>query len=109
MAVLEDGQEAGGLATGTRPGVRPNIFRLLRLWRARHRHRRELAMMSARDCRDARIARDLAAYEAGRWPWQKWNPEWQELDAVLLGVDRCSPLVHLVTAPFLPWRQGSRQ
>ena len=94
MAILEVGPVArGGPRTArrertaqTRSGARLDIPRLLRLWHARHRDRQELAMRSARDCRDAGIARDLAAYEARRWPWQKWNPQWREFDEMLLGM-----------------------
>jgi uncharacterized protein YjiS (DUF1127 family) len=61
-----------------------DILRLLRLWRARQRHRRELMQMSARDLKDAGVPRDLVEYEARKWPWQKWNSQWQGLDEVLL-------------------------
>jgi uncharacterized protein YjiS (DUF1127 family) len=68
----------------TRPRARLGILQLLRLWRARHRHRQELMQMSARDLKDARVPRDLVEHEARKWPWQKWNSQWQELDEVLL-------------------------
>ena len=70
--------------TETRPGARLDILQLLRLWRARHRHRQELMQMSARDLKDAGVPRDLVEHEARKWPWQKWNSQWQELDEVLL-------------------------
>ena len=56
----------------------------MQLWSARHHHRQELAMMSDRDLKDARVARDLIAHEVPKWPWQKWHPQWQEMDEVLL-------------------------
>ena len=56
----------------------------MQLWSARHHHRQELAMMSDRDLKDARVARDLVAHEVRKWPWQKWHPQWQEMDEVLL-------------------------
>jgi uncharacterized protein YjiS (DUF1127 family) len=68
----------------TRQGARLDILQLLRLWRARHRHRQELMQMSARDLKDAGVPRDLVEHEARKWPWQKWNSQWQELDEVLL-------------------------
>ena len=68
----------------TWPRARLNILLLLRLWRARHRHRQELMQMSARDLRDAGLPRDLVEHEARKWPWQEWNSQWQELDEVLL-------------------------
>ena len=64
----------------TWPRARLNILLLLRLWRARHRHRQELMQMSARDLRDAGLPRDLVEHEARKWPWQEWNSQWQELD-----------------------------
>ncbi len=54
-------------------------------WRERMRRRRELAVMSERDLVDLGVPPGLAAYEAGRWPWQKASPEWRDLDAA----DRC--------------------
>jgi uncharacterized protein YjiS (DUF1127 family) len=60
------------------------MLRQLRLWRARHRHRQELMQMSARDLKDAGVPRDLVEHEVRKWPWQKWNSQWQELDEVLL-------------------------
>ena len=68
----------------TRPRARLNMLRQLRLWRARHRHRQELMQMSARDLKDAGVPRDLVEHEVRKWPWQKWNSQWQELDEVLL-------------------------
>jgi len=41
-------------------------------------------MMSDRDLKDARVAPDLVAHEVRKWPWQKWHPQWQEMDEVLL-------------------------
>ena len=61
-----------------------NILQLLPLWGTRHRHRRELIQMSARDLRDANVPRDLVGHEARKWPWQSWNSQWQELDEVSL-------------------------
>ena len=68
----------------TLPRTRLGIFQLLRLWRARHRYRQELMRMSARDLKDARVPRDLVEHEARKWPWQKWNSQWPELDEVFL-------------------------
>jgi uncharacterized protein YjiS (DUF1127 family) len=68
----------------TRPRARLGVLQLLRLWRARHRHRQELMQMSARDLKDAGVPRDLVEHEARKWPWQKWNPQWHELDEALL-------------------------
>jgi len=34
--------------------------------------------------KDAGIPRDLVEHEARKWPWQKWNSQWQELDEALL-------------------------
>jgi len=56
----------------------------MQLWSARHHRRQELAMMSDRDLKDARVAPDLVAHEVRKWPWQKWHPQWQEMDEVLL-------------------------
>ena len=67
-----------------RPQARLGILELLRLWRARHRHRQELMQMSARDLKDAGVPRDLVEHEARKWPWQSWNSQWQGLDEVLL-------------------------
>jgi uncharacterized protein YjiS (DUF1127 family) len=68
----------------TRPRARLGILQLLRLWRARHHHRQELMQMSARDLKDAGVPRDLGEHEARKWPWQKWNSQWQGLDEVPL-------------------------
>ena len=68
----------------TRPRTRLDFLQLLRLWRARHRHRQELMQMPARDLKDAGVPRDLVEHEARKWPWQKWNSQWQELDEILL-------------------------
>ena len=68
----------------TRPGGRLGVLQVLLLWRARHRHRQELMQMSARDLKDAGLSRDLVEHEVRKWPWQQWNPQWQELDEVLL-------------------------
>jgi len=56
----------------------------MQLWSARHYHRQELAMMSDRDLKDARVARDQVAHEVQKWQWQKWHPQCQEMDEVLL-------------------------
>ena len=56
----------------------------MQLWSARHHRRQELAMMSDRDLKDARVAPDLVVHEVRKWPWQKWHPQWQEMDEVLL-------------------------
>ena len=64
--------------------ARLGILELLRLWRARHRHRQELMQMSGRDLKDAGVPRDLVEHEARKCPWQQWNSQWQELDEILL-------------------------
>lgn len=56
----------------------------IRLWCARHLARRELAMMSAGDLKDACLPSDLVAFEVRKWPWQKWHPQWKEMDEMLL-------------------------
>jgi uncharacterized protein YjiS (DUF1127 family) len=52
----------------------------LHCWRERHWRRAELASLSEHDLRAMGVPRDLAVYEARRWPWQLWNPQWRELD-----------------------------
>ena len=69
-------------AAPTRPKL--TVFEALQLWRARHRHRRELALMFEGEMKDARLSADLVAHEIRKWPWQAWNPQWRELDEVLL-------------------------
>jgi uncharacterized protein YjiS (DUF1127 family) len=65
---------------------------LLRLWRARHRHRHELAIMFGGDLKDARLSNDLIAYEIRKWPWQPFNSQWPSLDAALLrGIEARQP------------------
>lgn len=49
-------------------------------WRERMRQRRELAAMSPHDLAGLGIPPGLAAYETGRWPWQKISPAWRLLD-----------------------------
>ena len=56
----------------------------MQLWSVRHHRRQELAIMSDRDLKDARVTPDLVAHEVRKWPWQKWHPQWQEMDEVLL-------------------------
>ena len=51
-------------------------------WRERMRQRRELSALSERALADLGIPLGLAAYEAGRWPWQRISAEWQALDRV---------------------------
>src|SRR5262249_17996934 len=72
-----------GAAPG-RGSTDPNGIQLLRLWRARHRHRRELAMLLAADFRDVRLPIDLVAHEIRKWPWQPFHPQWRDLDEALL-------------------------
>ena len=63
-------------------GVR--IAHNVRLWCARHHARRELGMLSVADLKDARLPSDLVAFEVRKWPWQKWHPQWEEMDEMLL-------------------------
>jgi len=56
----------------------------MQLWSVRHHRRQELAILSDRDLKDARVTPDLVAHEVRKWPWQKWHPQWQEMDEVLL-------------------------
>ena len=39
-------------------------------------------MLSERDFADFGVARMLAVEETRKWPWQKWHPQWQELEAL---------------------------
>ena len=63
----------------TRPRARLGILQLLRLWRARHRHRQELMQMSARDLNPESPCR------ARQWPLRQ---------------ERCN------TAALAGWRQS---
>ena len=58
-----------------------DLLRSLRLWGERERHRRELSMLSDRDFAGLSVPKMLAAEEVRKWPWQKWHPQWQELEA----------------------------
>lgn len=70
-----------GRAAGRGLGPFRRAWGALRSWHERHQQRRELAAMSGRDLADLGIPPGLAAYEAGRWPWQKISPEWLALGA----------------------------
>jgi uncharacterized protein YjiS (DUF1127 family) len=90
------------------------LSQLLRLWRARHRHRHELAMMSGGDLKNARLSTDLVAHEIRKWPWQPFNSQWPGLDAALLrGIEARQP--RRERRPLLPgrafwqmWRRNRR-
>jgi uncharacterized protein YjiS (DUF1127 family) len=74
---------AVGRAAGAGFGT---LWRALCSWRERMRQRSELAAMCQRELTDLGIPPGLAAYEAGRWPWQKMSPIWRVLDEVPLEV-----------------------
>ena len=65
----------------TRRGFWTAIRLCLRDWRERERQRRELSMLSDRDFAGLRVPRMLVAQEVRKWPWQKWHPQWEELEA----------------------------
>lgn len=87
MERATSGHEAGirfridGRAAGRGLGLFGRAWGALSIWHERHRQRRELAEMSGRDLADLGIPPGLAAYEAGRWPWQKISSEWRALGA----------------------------
>jgi len=47
------------------------VIRVLELWRERHRQRRELSFLCARDLRDSGVPTDVISREAHKWPWQE--------------------------------------
>jgi uncharacterized protein YjiS (DUF1127 family) len=51
------------------------VVQLLRLWRERHRQRRELTMLPIADLPDTGVPRDLVLHEAKKWPWQAFHPQ----------------------------------
>lgn len=55
--------------------------RCLRDWGQRERRRREFSMLSDRDFAELRVPKMLMAEEVRKWPWQKWHPRWEELEA----------------------------
>jgi|GEM_PF-2226658 uncharacterized protein YjiS (DUF1127 family) len=67
-------------ADGRRPGAPARVWRALRDWRERLRRRRALAGMSGSALAELGIPPGLAAYEAGRWPWQPISTEWREFE-----------------------------
>ncbi|HJU20332.1 MAG TPA: DUF1127 domain-containing protein [Stellaceae bacterium] len=73
----------------------PGLFRrasgALGRWRERVRQRRELAALSKRELADLGIPPGLAAYEAGRWPWQGVSAAWRELDRAHRAVSPTEP------------------
>jgi uncharacterized protein YjiS (DUF1127 family) len=81
------GHEAGsrfrsvGHAAGWGPGLFGRGRDALSTWRERQRQRRELAGLSMHDLAELGIPPGLAAYEAGRWPWQNISAEWRALCA----------------------------
>jgi hypothetical protein len=58
-----------------------DVLRWLQLWGERERQRRELSMLSDRDFAALSVPKMLAAEEVRKWPWQKWHPQWEELEA----------------------------
>jgi uncharacterized protein YjiS (DUF1127 family) len=58
-----------------------DVLRWLRLWGERERQRRELSMLSDRDFAGLGVPKMLAIAETRKWPWQKWHPQWEELEA----------------------------
>ncbi len=99
MTTREEERVAGnGLAAASaerRRAVSMDVFgpllRLFRVWRQRARERNELSEISVRDCADMGILKSLAAGEARRWPWQKPNPEWREIETARHGVPSTAP------------------
>ena len=57
-------------------GMLADARRLCLLWRERHRERRQLSAMSARDFGDLCVAQNLLEQESRRWPWQAPIPAW---------------------------------
>jgi uncharacterized protein YjiS (DUF1127 family) len=96
-AIGQSGRGVAEMNTGM------ELRHLLRLWRARHRHRHELAILSGGDLRDARLSTDLVAQEICKWPWQPFSPQWPGLDAALLrGIEARQP--RRERRPLLPGR-----
>ena len=56
------------------------ITRLLRTWRRRELHRRELSVLSSRDFGDLPVPQSLINEEIRRWPRQKWNQQWSQVN-----------------------------
>jgi uncharacterized protein YjiS (DUF1127 family) len=67
-------------ADGRRPGALARVWRAVRGWRARLHRRRALAGMSGSALAELGIPPGLAAYEAGRWPWQPVSAGWREFE-----------------------------
>jgi uncharacterized protein YjiS (DUF1127 family) len=57
-----------------RPTLKQRLAMQLKIWRARTRARRDLAMMDARSLRDAGISPAAAAYESSKTFWQAFGP-----------------------------------
>ena len=64
------------------PRVGTAIPALLRLWRERHRQRRELMLLCDLGLRDTGLSWDLVAHEMRKWPWQPWHSQLHHLEAV---------------------------
>lgn len=75
-----------------RPGLLARAWTALGGWRERSGQRRELAALSPRDLADLGIPPALAAFEMGRWPWQKASPEWREIAAARCEAAPLAPL-----------------
>lgn len=55
------------------------IWDVPKVWRERMRQSRQLAALTVRDLAALGIPVGLAAYEAGRWPWQGISADWRAL------------------------------
>jgi uncharacterized protein YjiS (DUF1127 family) len=71
------------LAGGPTPAIEfaRRILQTTEAWHRRARERRELALLSAPDFADLGISPGLARSELRRWPWQRWDAAWGEVDA----------------------------
>ena len=47
------------------------VIQVVEVWRDRHRQRRELSFVCARDLRDSGAPIDTISREARKWPWQE--------------------------------------
>jgi uncharacterized protein YjiS (DUF1127 family) len=51
-------------------GIPAAVVHVVGLWRERHRQRRELALLCARELGDSGVPLDVISREARKWPWQ---------------------------------------